>query len=427
MIIPSIDLMGGQAVQLIGGKEHALDAGDPRPIAERFAIAGEIAVVDLDAALRQGSNAQAIRELIRIAPCRVGGGIRDVEVAVRWLDAGATKIVMGTAAVPEVLSLLPRERVVAALDADHGHVVIDGWRQGTGDSILDRMRRLQGLVSGFLVTFVEREGRMGGTNLNLVPDLVKAAGDARVTIAGGVTSPEDIAQLDAMGADAQVGMALYTGRLDLGDSIAAPLRSDRPDGLWPTIVVDEMGIALGLTYSSAESLRHAVRTRRGVYHSRSRGLWIKGESSGDTQQLLRVDLDCDRDALRFTVRQNGRGFCHVGTPTCWGPARGLQALEDRIAASSPASAGTTAGSYSARLLGDPALLHAKLVEEAGELAEASDKANVMHEAADLMYFVCVAMRRAGIRLFDVAAELDRRGLRVTRRPGNAKTSPGGAP
>jgi len=427
MIIPSIDLMGGQAVQLIGGKEHALDAGDPRPIAERFAIAGEIAVVDLDAALSQGSNAEVIRELVRIVPCRVGGGIRDVETAVRWLDAGATRIVLGTAAVPEILSLLPRERVVAALDADHGQVVIEGWRKGTGDSILDRMRRLQGLVSGFLVTFVEREGRMGGTNLNLVPELVKAAGDARVTIAGGVTTPEDIARLDAMGADAQVGMALYTGRLDLGDSIAAPLHSDRPDGLWPTVVVDEMGIALGLAYSSAESLRQAVCTRRGVYHSRSRGLWIKGESSGNTQQLLRVDLDCDRDALRFTVRQSGRGFCHVGTPTCWGPVRGLQALEDRLTASSPASAGTTAGSYSARLLGDPDLLHAKLVEEAGELADARDNVDVVHEAADLMYFACVAMRRVGISFFDVAAELDRRGLRVTRRPGNAKTSPGGTP
>ena len=422
MIVPSIDLMGGQTVQLIGGKEHALDAGDPRPIAARFAIAGEIAVVDLDGALGRGSNSELIRELVRIAPCRVGGGIRDVESAVRWLDAGATKIVLGTAATPEILGQLPRERVVAALDADHGQVVVQGWRTGTGESILDRMRRLRGLVGGFLVTFVEREGRMGGTNMELVPELVEAAGDARVTIAGGVTTPEDIARLDAMGADAQVGMALYTGRLDLGDSIGAPLRSDRPDGLWPTVVVDEIGVALGLAYSSAVSLRQAVRTGRGVYHSRTRGLWIKGESSGDIQQLLRVDLDCDRDALRFTVRQSGRGFCHVGTQTCWGPARGLQALEERIG--TRAVTDTEVGSYSARLLGDPELLRSKLVEEAAELAEAREQADVTHEAADLLYFTNVAMRRAGIGFSEVAAELDRRGLRVTRRPGNAKANPG---
>jgi phosphoribosyl-AMP cyclohydrolase / phosphoribosyl-ATP pyrophosphohydrolase len=421
MIVPSIDLMDGQTVQLVGGKEHALDAGDPRPIAKRFALAGEIAVIDLDAALGSGSNAELVRDLVRIAPCRVGGGIRDLQTAVQWLDAGATKIVLGTAATPELLRQLPRERLVAALDADRGEVVVEGWRTNTGESILDRMRRLKGLVGGFLITFVEREGRLGGTNLDAVPELVEAAGDARVTIAGGITTPSDIARLDAMGADAQVGMALYTGRLDLGDAIAAPLRSDRPDGLWPTVITDESGVALGLAYSSAESLRQAVHSRRGVYHSRTRGLWIKGESSGDTQQLLRVDVDCDRDTLRFTVRQRGRGFCHLGTATCWGATRGLPALEARIAAQ---AASATAGSYTARLLSDPALLRSKLVEEADELAAARDRANVASEAADLLYFASVAMRRAGVGLADVAAELDQRGLRLTRRPGNAKPSEG---
>ncbi len=163
MIVPSIDLMDGRAVQLVGGREKALDAGDPRPIAERFALVGEIAVVDLDAALGRGSNADVIGDLLRIAPCRVGGGIRDAPAARRWLDAGASKVVLGTAAVPEVLECLPAERVVAALDARDGEVVVDGWRRGTGRGILERMAELQGLVSGFLVTFVEREGRLGGT------------------------------------------------------------------------------------------------------------------------------------------------------------------------------------------------------------------------------------------------------------------------
>ena len=419
MIIPSIDLMGGQTVQLVGGKEHALDAGDPRPIAERFKLAGEIAVVDLDAALGKPANTDLVRSLLPIAPSRVGGGIRDVAAAIRWLDAGATKIVMGTAATPEVLRELPPERVIAALDARDGEVVVEGWRKATGESILDRMRRLEGLVGGFLVTFVEKEGRLSGTRLDLVPELVKAAGAARVTIAGGITTPEDIAQLDSLGADAQIGMALYTNRLDLGDAIAAPLHSDRPDGLWPTVIVDELGIALGLAYSSPESLREAVRSRRGVYHSRTRGLWIKGESSGDTQQLLRVDLDCDRDALRFTVRQTGRGFCHLGARTCWGAANGLTALAERINASATRA---TPGSYSARLLGDGSLLSSKLTEEAGELAAAASAAETTHEAADLLYFTFVALQRAGVFLADVSRELDRRALRITRRPGNAKPS-----
>lgn len=417
MIIPSIDILGGQTVQLIGGREHALDAGDPRPLAQRFALAGDIAVVDLDAAMGRGSNAALVRTLLPIARCRVGGGIRDVRSAIEWLDAGAAQVVLGTAATPEVLRELPTQRVIAALDARDGEVVIKGWQEGTGESILDRMRRLEGLVGGFLITFVEREGRLGGTNMDLVASLVKAAGAARVTIAGGVTTAGDVAAIDALGADAQVGMALYTGRLDLADALAAPLVSDRADGLWPTVIVDELGIALGLAYSNAESLREAVRSRRGVYHSRQRGLWVKGESSGNTQDLLRVDLDCDRDALRFTVRQSGTGFCHLGTRTCWGTCGGLAALADRIATQVRTAA---PGSYSARLAADPALLLSKLSEEAVELGSAADTQHVANEAADLMYFTLVAMQRAGVDLADVARELDRRALRITRRPGNAK-------
>ncbi len=426
MIVPSIDLMNGRAVQLIGGKEQALDAGDPFPIAERFALAGPIAVVDLDAALGQGDNTEIIRELCRRYPCRVGGGIRDAERAIRWLDDGADCVVLGTAATPEVLSRLPRERVVAALDAVHGEVVVDGWRSRTGAGVLERLAELRELAGGFLVTCVEREGRMQGFDRELTGKLVDAAGDSRLTVAGGITTAADIAELDALGVDAQVGMALYRGKLPLADGLVAPMRSDRPDGLWPTVVVDERGEALGLCWSDAESVRAAVETRRGVYRSRSRGLWVKGETSGARQELLRVDLDCDRDALRFTVRQLGAGFCHRDTRSCWGETGGLSALLRRL---DDRGTRAPAGSYTARLLDDPQLLRAKLIEEAGELADAEDTRHVAAEAADLMYFAAVALTRAGVPLAQVEAELDRRARRQTRRPGNAKpantrTTPG---
>lgn len=420
MIVPSIDVMGGSTVQLVGGREKKLDAGDPRLLAPKFGVAGEIALIDLDAAIGTGSNRELLREVVRLAPCRVGGGIRDVATAIAWLDAGASKVILGTAARPEVLRELPRERVIAALDATHGEVVVEGWRKGTGAKILDRIAELRDYVGGFLVTFVEREGRMQGTNLELVPEIVRAAGAARVTIAGGVTTPADIAALDRLGADAQVGMALYTGAMDLGDAIAGPLTSDRADGLWPTVVVDELGVALGLAYSSAESVRVAVRERRGVYWSRSRGLWRKGETSGDSQELLRVDVDCDRDALRFTVRQRGGGFCHTGTRTCFGGVAGVAALEQRLASASGA------GSYTARLLREPGLLEAKLIEEARELGEAKGAEHVAAEAADVMYFTLAAMKRAGVTLADVGRVLDGRAKKVTRRKGDAKPSGGAA-
>ncbi len=424
MIIPSIDLMDGQTVQLVQGARRVLDAGDPRPIAQRFARVGEIAVVDLDAALSRGSNAELMRDLLKIAPCRVGGGIRDVETAKAWLDAGATKVVLGTAARPEVLRELPRERVVAALDARDGEVVVEGWRTGTGRGIVERMRELRPYVGGFLVTFVETEGTMQGLPAERAAALLDAADGAELVVAGGIREEAEIGALDRMGVHAQVGMALYTGRISLASSLAACLQSDREDGLVPTVVVDELGVALGLAYSSAESLARAIETGNGVYHSRKRGVWEKGATSGATQELLRIDVDCDRDTLRFTVRQHGAGFCHRNTMSCWShgcgrPSLGLASIEQRLGAR---VRDAEAGSYTARLANDAGLLRAKLLEEAGELAEARDTGSITHEAADVLYFAMTKLAASGVSLAGVARELERRTLRVTRRAGEAKSA-----
>jgi len=412
MMVPSIDLQDGNAVQLIGGEKKALDAGDPRPIARHYGRVGEIAVVDLDAALGRGDNAAVIEDLIALAPCRVGGGIRSVEAAIKWLDRGATSVVLGTAARPEILAALPRERVIAALDARHGEVVVEGWQKGTGRGVIERIAELRDLVGGFLVTFVELEGRLQGTDLKFAKRIKDAAGDVAVTVAGGVTTGDEVADLDRLGCDAQIGMALYKGDLGLAEGFAAPLKSDRTDGLWPTVVTDERGLALGLVYSDLESLRAALERGQGIYHSRSRGLWVKGESSGATQELIRVAADCDRDCLRFTVRQQPPGFCHLEQRTCWGPDQGVGLLARRLAERRRAA---PAGSYTARLFADPALLGAKLREEAQELSEAVDRDHVVHEAADVLYFTLARLAREGIDLAEIETALDARALKVTRR------------
>jgi phosphoribosyl-AMP cyclohydrolase / phosphoribosyl-ATP pyrophosphohydrolase len=422
MIIPSIDIQSGQVVQLIGGEMQAIVAGDPRPIAKKFSLVGEVALIDLDAARTNehtsGNNAALLQELLPLASFRVGGGIRSCEQAIDWLDRGASKIILGTAASKELLLALPKERTIVALDARHGEIFVEGWRRATGTQVIDRMRELAPYTGGFLVTLIEREGRMVGTDFSVVEQLLEAAGDAKLTIAGGISSAEEIAKLDQIGVDAQVGMALYTGRFDLSDVLAALLRSDRSDGLWPTVVTDEHGVALGLVYSNKESLQQAVEQQQGYYFSRRRGLWRKGETSGNVQELIRIDLDCDRDTLRFTVRQHGSGFCHTNTETCWGNQSGLQALERRI---QERSAVMTEGSYTSKLLSSPNLLASKLQEEAGELAVAKDREAVL-EAADLLYFMMVALRKQNVRLAEVERELDRRMLKLTRRPGLAKVT-----
>lgn len=414
MIVPSIDIVDGETVQLVGGEEKALDAGDPMAVLERFSVAGEVAVVDIDAARGEGDNGALIEEMCVRAPVRVGGGIRTPQRALDWLDAGAEKVVIGTAADEAFLAALPGDRVIVALDARHGEVVSHGWRQGTGRALIDSIQRFRDRCAGFLVTFVEREGRLGGTDLEMAARVVAEAGDTRVTIAGGITTAEEIAELDRIGADAQVGMALYTGRLSLAEAIAAPLTSDRADGLWATVVVDQHGVALGLAWSSPESLSDAVETRRGVYQSRARGLWVKGETSGATQELIRVDADCDRDVLRFTVRQR-EGFCHTGSRTCWGEDSGLSRLARRLGA---LATERPDGSNTVRLLDDPGLLDSKLLEEARELIEPG--ADVAAEAADLIYFALVKSVAAGVSLEELEQILDARERRVRRRPMDSK-------
>ena len=419
MIVPSIDIMGGRAVQLRRGREFVMDGGDPIERLEEFSLAGEVAVVDLDAALGQGSNAELIRDLVRRAPCRVGGGIRDLDSARRWLDAGAVQIMIGTAATPEFCAALPRERVVAAVDAQRGEIVVDGWRKKTGVPVIAQVRALAPVVGGFLFTQVEKEGEMRGFDCAAVEAVVRAAEGARVTAAGGITTPAEVAELDRIGADAQVGMALYTGKLSLGNAVAAPLVKPLPGDVWPTVVCDEAGHTLGLVWSTRESLVRAIAERRGIYWSRSRqALWVKGETSGNTQQLVRVDVDCDRDALRFTVRQAGVGFCHLNRRSCWESQFDLADLERTLA---DRMARPVAESGTARLLADPALLAAKLREEADELARAESSQDVVRETADVFYMALVALARGGGTLADVRAELARRHGAVSRRPMVRKT------
>ncbi|GAB7353191.1 hypothetical protein MBLNU459_g3715t1 [Dothideomycetes sp. NU459] len=195
--------------------------------------------------------------------------------------------------------------------------------------------------------------------------------------------------------------------------------SDRPDSLLATVVTDERGVALGLVYSSPESVAESLRTGTGVYQSRKRGLWYKGATSGDVQELVKIELDCDHDCLRFAVRQLGKGFCHLATPTCFGNGqyRGLSKLQQTLQSRKRSA---PEGSYTARLFNDSKLLQAKILEEANELCEASTKPEIASEAADVLYFALTKCVAAGVSLDDVERNLDAKNLKVKRRRGDAK-------
>ncbi|KAI1114483.1 histidinol dehydrogenase [Nemania sp. NC0429] len=193
-------------------------------------------------------------------------------------------------------------------------------------------------------------------------------------------------------------------------------KTDRADKLLPTVVCDERGIALGLVYSSEESVAEALRTQTGVYQSRKRGLWYKGASSGDTQELVKISMDCDNDALKFVVRQKGR-FCHLEQSGCFGDLKGISKLEQTLVSRKISA---PEGSYTKRLFSDEKLLRAKIMEEAEELCDAKTPEDVAFEAADLIYFALTKAISAGVSLVDIERNLDAKSLKVKRRPGNAK-------
>lgn len=193
-------------------------------------------------------------------------------------------------------------------------------------------------------------------------------------------------------------------------------KTDRADKLLPTVVCDERGVALGLVYSSEESVAEALRTQTGVYQSRKRGLWYKGATSGDTQELVRISMDCDNDALKFVVRQKGR-FCHLEQSGCFGDLKGISKLEQTLVSRKISA---PEGSYTKRLFSDEKLLRAKIMEEAEELCDAKTPDDVAFEAADLIYFALTKAVSAGVSLVDIERNLDAKSLKVKRRPGNAK-------
>ena len=223
MLIPSIDLKGGAVVQLVQGERLAIQDADVFRWVRRFKSFPKVQVIDLDAAMGSGDNLAIVRQIAGALSCRVGGGIRTVERAQEVLTAGARQIIAGSAlfkdgrpdlVFAETLSnAVGRERVIAAVDSRQGHVVIHGWKTPLSLTAAEAVQALEPYCDEFLYTHVDTEGLMGGTNLDAIL-AVRQATVRRLTAAGGITTQREIDDLHALGIDAVVGMAIYTGALD---------------------------------------------------------------------------------------------------------------------------------------------------------------------------------------------------------------------
>lgn len=224
MIIPCIDLMDGKVVQLVQGRDKALEGDAPLVMLQKFAAFPEIQVIDLDAAIGRGANDAIVEMLASRAVIRAGGGVRTPERALKLIEQGAHRVIVGTSAFAQegvnhallanIAAAVGRERIIIALDTKGGRIVVKGWREATAMSPKDVIADLEPYCSGFLCTYVDKEGMLQGTDLEWFRGLRKLT-TLELTAAGGITTMDEVAELQRLGIHCALGMAIYTGRLSL--------------------------------------------------------------------------------------------------------------------------------------------------------------------------------------------------------------------
>lgn len=429
MVIASIDMKDGHVVQLKNGKDLVLQRDDAEALISDFNKYGEVAVIDLDQALRNTDekgntkNTELLKQILRKGNVRVGGGIRSVKKARELISLGAEKVIVGSAAwnadakdgesflneefLQELCDAIGKQRVIISVDAIHGKIAVKGWTETVDIPLVEGAKQAEKFCSELLFTCVEKEGCMQGTDMEACRALRNAV-NCRLVVAGGVNTLEQIVELEKIGCDVQLGMALYTGAVNLKDAFVNCLNYEKTDGLIPVIAQSPAGEVLMLGYANKEAFEKSFDTGRLTLFSRTKNrLWTKGEESHHYLDLIKMRADCDRDTVLATVFPNG-GVCHTGSYTCFNAEPGAKSNLERLYATiAERFANPRPGSYTATL--DAKRVREKVMEEAEELTdEAESREDVIWEAADLIYFVSVLMYKEGVTWQDVYDELDRR-------------------
>lgn len=222
MLIPSVDLMSGQIVQLIQGAEKALEFDDFEYWIQQFSRYPLVQLIDLDAAMGAAGNRELVEKFLARLPCQVGGGIRSADTVRRVLQLGAQRVIIGSALFRQGKIQVETARALAdefgpqvlvfAVDARKGRIAINGWRTFTDIAPVHAIEELQQYCGAFLYTHIDTEGLMCGIPFDAIKEL-RSLTDRKLICAGGITSQQEIDGLDAIGVDAVVGMAVYSGTI----------------------------------------------------------------------------------------------------------------------------------------------------------------------------------------------------------------------
>jgi cyclase len=449
-VIPCLDVKDGRVVKGVNF-EHLRDIADAVEVARRYdeADADELVFLDISAT---GEGRKTMLEVVRqvadqvFIPLTVGGGVSAVEHVEALLHAGADKVAINSAAVkdPELITRASErfgaQCIVVAVDAKRVattdgstrfEVFVAGGKVPTGKEALAWIEEVVARGAGeILLTSIDADGTKQGFDVELLR-LARARVNVPIVASGGAGALEHFADAVAAGADAVLAASLFHDQVLTVDDVKLHLASAGVDvrlrarvavsggeprfddnGLLPTILVDAAtGEVLTLAYSTAQSWALMCAAGETWLWSRSRQeLWHKGATSGHTQRVRSIALDCDRDAAVVRVDPHGPA-CHTGARSCFcaqGPSQAgsaLVALDDVL---EQRQRERPAGSYTTVLLADENKRMKKLGEELVEFVRAlhvgSDD-DCIEEASDLLFHMAVALRAKNLTLKDVSTKL----------------------
>lgn len=416
--IPTLDIAGGKAVLVRHGKVDKI-LGDAFEKAQQINICANYQLVDIDGAKREGkNNRELIKAICKKWPCYVGGGIDTVDDANELLNASARRVIVSTH-IEDLIEHIPKERLIVAFDVDADNRVFSKGRNGVQPlTLFEYMDKYAGRVEMITITFHQVEGTCAGIPMDQVKGIMeyieKNGLNIKLVVAGGITTGKEIRELFELGAIPQFGSGFWRGKFTLGEAFQTLCEynlekdnvqlecSSSSKRVIQTVVQSEVGIVLGCVSSTPESVRIAVDTRVATFYSKERdSLWFKGATSGDVHHVQQVHYCCDGKTLRMVV-SGDKPFCHLGHQSCYGdndPSRAsLKALCHIF------SKHAQGNGYTNEIMQSNALL-AKIMEESTELVCATRGDDIVHETADLVYFVLLNLIRNGIEVHDVEREL----------------------
>lgn len=417
LFIPTIDVYNGKAWLVKKGKPYKC-IGDVMEKATILSICTYFQIVDINRAIGNGENKEIIKKVCQKYPCYVAGGIRTYEDAKEMLNSSARRVVVSSGA-KNIIGKIDKARIILACDIDDDfNLMYHGRTMGSSsDNIIDVLELYNEQIEKITITLHSKEGTCTGIDKMQIDKITKLLNkyDIKVILAGGIASLSDIKYLITKNIIPQFGSGFWQGHFTLGQVMSLMLNAEKQsklvkDIIWyPTIIQNKSGEVLGLTASTVESLRLSIDTKTAIFYSRDRkDIWIKGATSGNTQQLLSVNFCCDNTSVRMVV--TGGKFCHKDQLSCFGhtdPTRsGIKALLDRIK--------TTKNGYSDLLLKNPTLIKSKIIEEVNELLRATNKKDIIEEYADVLYFMLLNLVNNDISFDEIESVLNKRKWKIDK-------------